>query len=45
MCFLTATEYFHEEIRKRHGLGKYKQDSFLRKERGFDSSNKEITAI
>ena len=31
ICFLTATEYFHEEIRREQGLGYYKQESFLRK--------------
>jgi DNA-binding response OmpR family regulator len=31
ICFLTATEYFHEEIRKQKGLGDFKQESFLRK--------------
>jgi DNA-binding response OmpR family regulator len=31
ICFLTATEYFHEEIRREQGLGNYKQESFLRK--------------
>jgi DNA-binding response OmpR family regulator len=31
ICFLTATEYFHEEIRKQQGLGDFKQESFLRK--------------
>jgi len=31
ICFLTATEYFHEQIRKEHGLGDFKQELFLRK--------------
>jgi DNA-binding response OmpR family regulator len=31
ICFLTATEYFQEEIRRELGLGNYKQESFLRK--------------
>jgi len=31
ICFLTATEYFHEEIRKRQGVGDFKQELFLRK--------------
>jgi len=31
ICFLTATEYFHEEIRKRQGVGESKQELFLRK--------------
>jgi two-component system response regulator ChvI len=31
VCFLTATEYFHEEIRKEHGFSEFKQESFLRK--------------
>jgi DNA-binding response OmpR family regulator len=31
ICFLTATEYFHEEIRRQQGLGDFKQESFLRK--------------
>ena len=30
VCFLTATEYFHEEIRKEHGFSEFKQESFLR---------------
>lgn len=31
VCFLTATEYFHEEIRKEHGFNEFNQESFLRK--------------
>jgi DNA-binding response OmpR family regulator len=31
VCFLTATEYFHEEIRKRQGFDGFNQESFLRK--------------
>jgi DNA-binding response OmpR family regulator len=31
ICFLTATEYFHEEIRKRQRLGDFKQEIFIRK--------------
>jgi DNA-binding response OmpR family regulator len=31
ICFLTATEFFHEQIRKEHGLGDFKQETFLRK--------------
>jgi CheY-like chemotaxis protein len=31
VCFLTATEYFHEEIRKQQGVGDFKQELFLRK--------------
>lgn len=31
ICFLTATEYFHEEIRKEHGFNEFNQESFLRK--------------
>jgi len=30
-AFLTATEYFHEKIRREQGLGDYKQKTFLRK--------------
>jgi DNA-binding response OmpR family regulator len=30
ICFLTATEFFHEQIRKEHGLD-FKQETFLRK--------------
>ncbi len=31
ICFLTATEYFHEEIRKEHGFDEFSQETFLRK--------------
>jgi len=31
ICFLTATEYFREEFRKRQGVGDFKQELFLRK--------------
>ena len=31
MCFLTATEYFREEIRKEHGFDEFNQGLFLRK--------------
>jgi DNA-binding response OmpR family regulator len=31
ICFLTATEYFHEEFRTREGVGEFKQELFLRK--------------
>jgi len=31
ICFLTATEYFHEKIRREQGSGDYKQKTFLRK--------------
>jgi DNA-binding response OmpR family regulator len=31
VCFLTATEYFHEEIRKEHGFEEFNQETFLRK--------------
>jgi DNA-binding response OmpR family regulator len=31
VCFLTATEYFHEEIRKEHGFEGFDQELFLRK--------------
>jgi DNA-binding response OmpR family regulator len=31
ICFLTATEYFHEEIRKEHGFNEFNQEFFLRK--------------
>jgi hypothetical protein len=31
ICFFTATEYFHEEIRKPQGLRDFKQETFLRK--------------
>ena len=31
ICFLTATEFFREQIRKEYGLGNYKQELFLRK--------------
>jgi DNA-binding response OmpR family regulator len=31
VCFLTATEYFHEEIRKEHGLDELNNELFLRK--------------
>ncbi len=31
ICFLTATEYFYEQIRKEHGFGDFKQELFLRK--------------
>jgi len=31
ICFLTATEFFHEQIRQEHGLGGFNQESFLRK--------------
>jgi DNA-binding response OmpR family regulator len=31
ICFLTASEYIHEEIRKKYGLDGFKQQSFLKK--------------
>ena len=31
ICFLTATEFFYERIRQEHGLGGFKQESFLKK--------------
>lgn len=31
ICFLTATEFYEEEIRKEHGFGDFKQEYFLRK--------------
>jgi DNA-binding response OmpR family regulator len=31
VCFLTATEYFHEEIRKEYGLNELNKELFLRK--------------
>jgi DNA-binding response OmpR family regulator len=31
LCFLTATEFYYEQIRKQHGFDDFKQDSFLRK--------------
>jgi DNA-binding response OmpR family regulator len=31
ICFLTATEYFHEEIRKEHGFDEFDRVLFLRK--------------
>lgn len=31
ICFLTASEFFHEEIRKEQGIGGLDQESFLRK--------------
>ena len=31
ICFLTATEYFREEIRKEHGFDEFDQELFLRK--------------
>jgi DNA-binding response OmpR family regulator len=31
VCFLTATEYFHEEFRKEHGFDEFNQETFLRK--------------
>jgi DNA-binding response OmpR family regulator len=31
ICFLTATEFFHEEIRKEHGFNEFNQELFLRK--------------
>ena len=31
ICFLTATEYFREEIRKEHGFDEFNQELFLRK--------------
>jgi DNA-binding response OmpR family regulator len=31
ICFLTATEYFREEIRIRQGVGDFKQELFLSK--------------
>lgn len=31
ICFLTATEFYKEEIRKEHGYGDFKQEFFLRK--------------
>jgi two-component SAPR family response regulator len=31
VCFLTATEYFHEEFRKEHGIEEFDQELFLRK--------------
>jgi len=29
MCFLNATEYFYEQIRKEHGFGNFKQELFF----------------
>jgi hypothetical protein len=31
ICFLTASEYIHEEIRKEHGFDEFNQEIFLRK--------------
>lgn len=31
ICFLTATEFFHEEFRKEHGFDEFNQETFLRK--------------
>ena len=31
ICFLAATELFHEEIRKEHGFDEFNQETFLRK--------------
>jgi len=31
ICFLTASEYIHEQIRKEHGYDEFNQDSFLKK--------------
>jgi DNA-binding response OmpR family regulator len=31
LCFLTATEYFYEQIREEQGFGHFKQELFLRK--------------
>jgi len=31
ICFLTATEFYYEQIKKKYGFDKFKQDSFLRK--------------
>lgn len=31
ICFLTTTEFFHEEIRKEHGFDEFNQETFLRK--------------
>jgi DNA-binding response OmpR family regulator len=31
ICFLTASEYFHEQIRKEEGFDGFNQESFLRK--------------
>jgi CheY-like chemotaxis protein len=31
ICFLNATEYFYEQIRKELGIGDFKQELFLRK--------------
>jgi DNA-binding response OmpR family regulator len=31
LCFLTATEYFREEIRKEHGFDEFDRVLFLRK--------------
>ena len=31
ICFLTATEYFYQQIRKEHGFDDFQQELFLRK--------------
>jgi CheY-like chemotaxis protein len=31
ICFLTTSEYVHEETRKEYGLDGFKQQSFLKK--------------
>jgi DNA-binding response OmpR family regulator len=31
ICFLTATEFYYEQIKKKYGYDNFKQDSFLRK--------------
>jgi CheY-like chemotaxis protein len=31
ICFLTASEYFHEQVRKEEGFDGFNQESFLRK--------------
>lgn len=31
VCFLTASEFFREQIRKEHGFDNFKQELFLRK--------------
>ena len=31
ICFLTATEFYYEQIKKKYGFDNFKKDSFLRK--------------
>jgi CheY-like chemotaxis protein len=31
VCFFTASEYFHEQVRKEEGFDGFNQESFLRK--------------